>query len=557
MNRRLIIITLTVIIFIAAFLRFYKLGEVPPSPNWDEVSLGYNAYSIVNTGRDEYGDLLPLILRSYDDYKPAIYTYFIIPFLGIFDLTVLAVRFPSAFFGVLAVLATYFLTCELMKMAKMQINANALGLLAAFLLAVSPWHIQFSRIGFESNVGTAFNIFAALFFIKGLKKHWFLLISIILIAINLYIYQSEKVFTPLLFTAAVIIFRKELTAMPKKYIIAAIILIFITFSSLIGFMLMNREILARARGVSVFSDQTEFLKYNVTRVMQDQTNNDVVGLILDNRRIVYVKTIIAGYISHFDLNWLFLTGDLARHHAPAMGLLYLFELPFLLTGLYVLIFGQFNKKTKIFLLSWFLIAPIPASVTSGVPHAVRTLNFLPVFQIFTALGLLIFITKILNIKCQVSKIQIRYLIFTLAILFFIFNFIYYVNQYFAQQNYFVSQDWQYGYKETVSEIKLIENKYDKIIVTNKPYLDQSYMFFLFYLKYSPSAYQKEAIYASGGFRENHQFGKYEFRPIDWDNEVKNSKILYIGRNDDFPPSAKIIKVINFLDGKPAIKIVEG
>ena len=75
------------ILVIASILRLYQLGHVPVSLDWDEVSLGYNAYSILKTGKDEFGQQLPLILRSFDDYKPALYAYLLIPFIFIFGLS--------------------------------------------------------------------------------------------------------------------------------------------------------------------------------------------------------------------------------------------------------------------------------------------------------------------------------------------------------------------------------------------------------------------------------------------------------------------------------------
>ena len=541
------------IVIIASALRLWQIGNIPPSPDWDEAALGYNAYSIMQTGKDEYGKSFPIILRSFDDYKPALYTYFIIPFIKLFDLNIVSVRLPSAIFGILTVLATYFLVTELFKKWEMG-NGKMVSLLTSFLLAISPWHIQFSRIAFEANVGLAFNVFAALFFLKSFKKPWFLVLAVLSGAASIYVYQSEKVFTPLLFFSLSIIFRKEIIALPKKYIFLSLLTLFLVLLPMINYMLINKEALARAQGVSIFSDQTPFLKENAKKLLEDRKNKDFLGLVFDNRRILYAKTIISGYLSHFSFNWLFIRGDLIRHHAPSMGIMYLFELPFLLIGIYKLFFSNLNKKAKYLIFSWFLIAPIPASITSGVPHAIRTLNFLPIFQILTAIGILVTFRKIGNLS---SLSYLRNLIFSFFILFFIFNISYYLDQYFVQQNYFTSQDWQYGYKETVFEIKKIEDKYDKIIVTNKPYLDQSYMFFLFYLKYPPGTYQKEAQISSGGFRENHVFGKFEFRPIQWQKEEKNPRILYIGMPSDFPDGLKVIKVINFLDQKPAIEIVEG
>lgn len=541
------------IVLLAAVLRFWQLGNVPASADWDEVALGYNAYSIMQTGRDEYGKFLPVILRSFDDYKPALYTYFVMPSIKVFGLNIFAVRLPSAVFGILTVIAVFFLVKELFK-------RTDLALVSSFLLGISPWHLQFSRIAFESNVGMAFNVFSALFFLKGLKRPWLLILSALFMGINLYVYQSEKVFVPLLALILVVIFRKQLFSIHKKYLAAAVILFLVISLPLVYSTLTNKEAFARAKGVSIFSDSTPLLAENATRLIEDKKNHDLVGVIFDNRRVTFAKSVISGYISHYDLNWLFISGDLARHHAPNMGLLYLWEFPFLLLGSYGLIFmsnGKFDKTAKMFILSWFLIAPIPASITSGVPHAVRTLNFLPMFQVLIAIGIISTLVKLSDIKYKILGMKIWKLFVICYLLFAILNFLYYLNQYFVQQNYFNSKEWQYGYKEAVAQVETIEKKYDKIIVSNKPHLDQSYMFFLFYLQYPPARYQAQIKNASGGFAENHYFGKYEFRTIEWEKERKDANILYVGLPEDFNPEAKVLKTINFLNGTPAIKIVEG
>lgn len=536
---------LLIIVGIAILLRFIFLGRVPISPDWDEAALGYNAYSIMETGRDEYGKFLPIVLRSFDDYKPGLYAYFIIPFIKLFGLAVFSVRFPSALFGSLTVIATFYIVRYLFYSNK---EKDTLALIATFLLAISPWHLQFSRIGFESNVGLAFNVFAILFFLMGLRKQKFLFLSVALMVLNFYIYQSEKVFTPLIVFALLIIFRQEIASISKKLLLSCALFGFVILIPFMVYTATNNEAFARAKGVSIFSDQTNYLKNNVLRIQQDKTSRDYIGLILDNRRIEYAKSIFSGYMSHFDLNWLFLKGDISRHHAPGMGLLYVWELPFLLVGFYSLLFGNYSKKSKLLIFSWFFLAPIPASITSGVPHAVRTLNFLPTFQIFTALGLFAAFTSI-------SKTKIKYVIFTLYVLFFIFNISYYLDQYFIQQNYFNAPDWQYGYQETAANVKKIESKYKKIVVSNKPPLDQSYMFFLFYLKYPPKKYQEETVGASGGFKENHHFEKYEFRPINWDSEKKDGQALFVGIPGDFPNDTPLLYNTYYPNGNNAIEIV--
>ena len=165
------------------------------------------------------------------------------------------------------------------------------------------------------------------------------------------------------------------------------------------------------------------------------------------------------------------------------------------------------------------------------------------------------LNRILNFKYQILRIHIKYLIFTIFILFFIFNFSYYANQYFVQQNYVTAYDWQYGYEKLMPEVTRIGENYKKIIVSNRPPMDQSYMFFLFYLKYSPSIYQKETKGdVSGGFEEIHKFGKYEFRQIGWVDEEISPETLFVGIPDDFSDDANIINTFFYPNKEPAMQI---
>ncbi len=543
---------LIAIVLVASILRFWQLGNVPPSPDWDEVALGYDAYSIIHTGRDEFGKFLPVVLRSFDDYKPALYAYLSIPSVFIFGLTVFAVRFPSALFGVIGVIAVFYLVRELFEEYKYR---DQLSLLVSFLFAISPWSIQFSRVAFESNVGGVLNILTALFFIKGLKKPWLLLLSAFFAGLGIYVYQSEKVFTPIFVLILVIIFRKKLFSLPKKYLVSAVILGLLVVFPMVFYITTNRAALLRVTGTSIFTYKTEILKADIKKLEEDKANNDKLGLILDNRRIVYGKTMIDGYLSHFNPNWLFITGDISRHHAPNMGLLYLFEFPFVLIGIYMLLFGVFDKKTKLFVFAWFLLAPFPASVTTGVPHAVRTLNFLPTWQIFSAIGIISFLIYLSQLRYTVLNIKIWKIIAGMVLLFSIFNFIYYLNQYFVQLNYYDSRDWQYGYKQAVDEVKLLEKDYKNIIISDKQPLDKSYMFFLFYTKYSPEQYQEIGKDSSGSFVSHHSFGKYVFRPINWSEDSIKKDTLLVGSPGEIPDGVNTLKTIYNLDGTPAIKIV--
>ena len=77
------------IIILAALLRLWHLDMNPPHLTPDEASLGYNAYSILKTGKDEYGTFMPIIFKSFGDYKPGLYVYAAVPFVAVFGILLL------------------------------------------------------------------------------------------------------------------------------------------------------------------------------------------------------------------------------------------------------------------------------------------------------------------------------------------------------------------------------------------------------------------------------------------------------------------------------------
>src|SRR3989339_1759883 len=138
---------IVLIICLALLLRLLNLATNPPGLNWDEVSMGYSAYSILETGADEWGVKYPLLFRTYGEWKSPVYIYLLVPFIKVFGLNPWGVRLPAALFGVLAIYLTYLIGRKL--------YSEKVGLWAAFFLTVSPWHLMLSRPGYEAGVALA------------------------------------------------------------------------------------------------------------------------------------------------------------------------------------------------------------------------------------------------------------------------------------------------------------------------------------------------------------------------------------------------------------------
>src|SRR3989338_11263338 len=200
------ILLIAAIFLLALALRTVNLGDHPPGLTWDEAGLGYNAYSILKTGRDEHGVFMPLIFKSFGDYKPGIYVYLTVPSIAVFGLTEFAVRFPSALFGALAVIGIYLFTNQLFPKKSLVIRNSSLdiGVIAAAMLAIMPWHLHFSRGGWEVNVFATLLLFAAYFLLLSLyNKKVSPLISLSLFALTIFTYQAAKLLSPLVFLTIV------------------------------------------------------------------------------------------------------------------------------------------------------------------------------------------------------------------------------------------------------------------------------------------------------------------------------------------------------------------
>ncbi|MCL5019222.1 MAG: glycosyltransferase family 39 protein, partial [Patescibacteria group bacterium] len=233
---------LVFIFVLALFLRVYKLGSCPVGFLWDEAALGYNGYSILKTGRDEYGKFLPIIFKSFGDYKPGLYVYLTVPSIAIFGLNEFSTRLPAAIFGSLTVLLIYFFIKEAFFLTKEKDRkfSETIALTTAILLAISPWHLNFSRGAWEVTIMIFLLVLGFYLILKFLntKKPAFFVFSIVVLILSLFAYQASKLLMPILTLAFFYFFRKyfkETSSKIRKSFVVLVLLasfLFNLFSSL-------------------------------------------------------------------------------------------------------------------------------------------------------------------------------------------------------------------------------------------------------------------------------------------------------------------------------------
>ncbi len=510
------------ILVLATFLRTYRLSSVPPSPSLDEASIGYNAYSILKTGNDEYGYRFPILLRAYDDWRPAGYAYLTLPFVGLLGLTVKAVRLPSVIMSVVTIWLVYVWFSKLFQKQK---EGEAIALIVALLVAISPWHIYLSRLGHEVNAGLFTVVLGGYFLIKflGAKQSKWIIGAAVAFALSFYTYQSEKLVVPMLVVAATLLFFKEFWKV-KKYTLAAVIVgLVISLPAVIASL--SPEGLIRLRATSVFSSAA------------------------DTRLVTKVGILASQYLTHFSPGWLFTGGAAESHKVPGLGPLWFWEAPFILLGAAAFLRSALDRRMKAFLLVWFLSAPLPAAISNQVPHAMRAFTFLPIWQLFGAFGLVTFFVV------AAKRVRREYL-WLLASIVISVSVGYFMRQYFDVFRRQHSSSFQYALAHSLQYSMERDHSYRSIIVSNSAALYQSYMFYLFFSGFDPATYQRFGGTVSGGYAETHRIGKYLFRPIDWIREKIVCGNLYLDTIETIPKDRGVTRVVNNLDAVPAIGIVD-
>ncbi|MDP3973544.1 MAG: glycosyltransferase family 39 protein [Candidatus Daviesbacteria bacterium] len=459
MKNSTILLTIICVLFLITHL--YKIGEIPPSVYWDEASIGYNAYSIAQTGKDEWGDFLPIHFRAFGEFKLPVYIYSVVAFVQLFGLNEFSVRIPAVLFSLGSIIFTFLL-------AKKLSGNETVGLFGAFLLAISPWFFIFSRIGFEVTAGLMFYLLGIVLFLKAENKGKFILFSIISFILSAYSYNSFRIISPLTLLA-LIIFEygnlKEVSSKNKVYFLTSIILLFLAAIPILRLYVFDA-------GIARF-----------------QTVGEMSTL-----------TIVNNYLSHFDPIFLFIQGDNnLRHQQAGFGQLYFPELAPIIIGLIYMFRSKF--KYRWILLIIIFISPIPAAITKESPHALRSLSMVPFIHITSAMGVF-YLTQFFRQKMLISLTLV-----TVFLIFFVNYFINFITIYPKES----AGWWQFNYKKIFTDSKLQSENENKIYISDKE--GQPYIFALFYLKYNPEKFREEVERNSvdmWGFSTVKSFSNFEF-----------------------------------------------
>jgi len=443
-------LALVLIIFIAAFLRLWQLGNVPNGIPHDEASYIYNAYSIWKTGKDILGKPLPLSFNAHSSQSP-VEVYLTAPFVGLLGLSEFSARLPSALLGIGSVVILFLLIDCLFKNKR-------IALIGAFLLSVSPWALQFQRGLWDANFGLFFMLAGIYVFVANIRTRKFLW-SLIPFLLAFYSYHAIKVYFVALIPVLIFLFRQELIKHKKGavFFLLGCLLIVATF-----LVVIKTQGVTRAKEVNLFDGTQASSEVNWER--DKNTAPWILRTVFSNKPLYFLRIMRENYLESFSMEYLFLSGGMGNStqivNIYFRGELYIIELPFLLLGLYALMKDK-QKFNRNFLFALLLISPLPSTVTNDINFVFRDVMMLPIILTIIAYG----INYLLEVISK-RKVGFKYIILTILVLVYAFLISEYLYQYYFRWPIYGAEAWGKSYRDLVYLIDSKKTEFKNIYVSN-------------------------------------------------------------------------------------------
>lgn len=513
------ILILMLIATCAFLIRAYRFGEIPSGVNRDEAALGYNAYSILKTGRDEYGRAVPLRLESFGDWKQPVYSYLSIPIIAIAGLNESSTRLVSLLAGVSMIFSSYFIMRSLLPQQKSILAAAAS---AGIFLAFNPWHFHFSRIASEALVATSLFSWAVVFLIRPSHKLRDWITGCSLLIFSMLTYHGALITVPLW---TIIFSISQLKHLSKKpLLILPIVIVFIVISGLFYNTFFSAENV-KAKGVVIF----DLTNQEKVEYIYSKRDDSFISKLAHNQYTFILTTFVHNYSQTFWPDFLFTRGG--KHpsfNIPGFGNFLVIEIVFAVMGVIWLL--KKRPHSWHLLIGWLCIAPISAAITRDGIHSAREIFLLPATQITAGLGV-IFTASMLRGKSAV--------IVGLVALFTIVVAIPFYRAYFT--DYALSSDHIFhGYmKPVMKSVYATQDSYHQLYIT-VPF-ESPYIFYTFYNQISPADFQttvKRYPVGEDGFHHVRSLGNLLFvernpEEIKQDINKPENNLIY-SRPDSLP-----------------------
>lgn len=527
MNLRTIIVLFLICLF-SVILNVTKKDSVPACMNADEAAFGYNTYSILKTGKDEYGVPMPLRLKSFGDFKMPLYAYLSTPFIATLGLNETGTRSLNTALAFLFPIAIFFLSRELFK------NETA-ALISSFFVASSLGLAVIGRQAHEGYLSALLVSTTCIFFLRWLRirsktAFGLLLLSLFLLLLS---YQSARIFAIFFFLFAG--YKTFVKQLPVRHLVM--------FTCALIIFAVPDLVYQPARVSNLLFFKNPGLGMKTHELRQEGGSQ-----LMYNKLTVGAIQFFGQHLTYYSPQFLATRGDENyRFGFNDMPPLTYVEYFLLFAGLYFLIHQK--DKNRDFLIALLLITPLAGSLSWAGASLTRTLFLLPLIAVIAGYG---FIELLKSVTSRTRKF-IAVSIAVLFLGFFTYGWNFYLNHYNRRNEVTTAQ--QCGYEELGTILKDEYPKSRQIFISKSK--GEPYIFTLFYLGYDPIRYQSQATLSAPdkyGFGQVETYDKFVFTipqqippnslvvgvPEDFKNldslknvDMKKVRILKTGVHDDF------------------------
>lgn len=373
-------IVLLAILFFSAYIRVIKLATLPATLNRDEAALAYNALLLKQSGKDEWQRSWPVALESFGDYKLPGYPLIMIGSFTLLGVNDFAVRIPSALAGVGLVGLGYLF-------ARRVVFLSSVGsLFVAFMIAVQPVFLFYSRMAWEANVGLFFLVGAALAFLAQADQKYRIRMDSVGLFLSILAIATYN--TPLLllpFLAIAVVLQRGVKSY-RAWLVPVLGLGCIFLAGFLTFASISQQ----KSSITVFSDETTWLN----SVQYYESFSGWQQKVFGNKYVFFAKEITANFIESFSPSFLVQKGGGHPWHSiPGSAHLFIATYSLALAGIlritYLLFFTKQKEQRSSLLAVLFLLASslAPAVITVDAPHATRSLFFFYLLCVLSGLSM--------------------------------------------------------------------------------------------------------------------------------------------------------------------------
>lgn len=423
------------VIFVASALRLAYIHTNPSGFFCDEAANGLNAYSIIRTARDQHGTFLPLFFKALGDFRDPTYIYTTAPLYAFFAPSEFTVRFGSALYGIGTVIIFFFLVQEQW--------GKRMGLLASLLLAVNPWHIHYSRAGFQLIASVFWILMCMFFWNRYTKKATY--ISFLLFFISgiaaFFSYFPTKIVLPLFGLFLLFLYyRNTLSILKSKGKILTMLVLLCTLLMLMWPYIHNGSMFSRWHAVS-----------EGQRTLSD---------------------FIISYANHFDYGFLFLHGEygfsgsfISRQSLWDYGEFHQFQAGLILIGVWGGLITVWRRSSSWKIVGPYLMLlalyPLSSAFTTTIPSATHSIVGVIPLTFFTAYGVYVLINTS-------PYLWLKRLVLSWAVFIIFISTIFYITAYLRYPIYSADiNGWQYGYREALIKLDPLQESYNNLYISHR------------------------------------------------------------------------------------------